>query len=81
MYDLDEISDDYDLDLVVVKYEGTKQFLDELLKHFYLDLVVDWLNQNWSPWRAGTKINNRCYLPSPPITEEVENAFLSSNRR
>ena len=69
MYDLDEISDDYDLDVVCVKYEETKRFMDELLKHFYLDLVVNWLNQNWYPQRTGQRFNNLSRWPD--LEEEI----------
>ncbi len=58
MYDLDDISDDYDLDLVMVKYEGTKRFMDELLKHFFLEATVALLLRNWWPRRTGQRFNN-----------------------
>ncbi len=73
MYDLDEISDDYDLDIVVAKYERSNRLLDELMKHFYLDIVADWLNQNPSPRRIGLRFNNLS------TTKEVENVRTTSD--
>jgi hypothetical protein len=69
MYDLDEISDDYDLDIVIIKYEGTKRLMDELSKHFYLDLLVAWGNKNWWPQRLGKRFNN---LSRWPVLEEED---------
>ena len=57
MYDLDEISDDYDLSIVLVKYENTDRLFDELLKHFYLDLMVGWFNNSPFPRRRGQRFN------------------------
>ena len=57
MYDLDEISDDYDLSIVLVKHEESGHLFDELLKYFYLDLMVEYLNNSFSPRRRGQRFN------------------------